>query len=196
MTRRMYDSTTPAQIPADAQMVAGYVNGLYRWDAADWARFPRDCARVHIDVDGSAWHVASVLDIERFDASPQDFPGWAKARLAVGLAWPTAYCSRSNADVVLELCRKAGLADADWFLGVATLDGTILPADAYPNLAYCQAFGAARGGPNYDLSVVYRDDWHPQPTAAPAPDRHGWLISGTPPTVRPLVSTDAGRTWH
>lgn len=39
MTRTMYDSTNPGAIPASAALVAGYVDGLYRWSDAAWARF-------------------------------------------------------------------------------------------------------------------------------------------------------------
>ena len=40
--RIMYDAVTAANIPVDAQIVAGYVGGnSYTWSPADWARFPR-----------------------------------------------------------------------------------------------------------------------------------------------------------
>jgi len=38
--RTCYDAIHPANIPTNAQMVAGYVDGRYAWSAADWARFP------------------------------------------------------------------------------------------------------------------------------------------------------------
>ena len=35
MARLMYDSVISADIPADAAMVAGYVDGLYAWSYND-----------------------------------------------------------------------------------------------------------------------------------------------------------------
>lgn len=76
----MYDAVTWEGIPQDAGYVAIYRNGRY---AADWdavqKRFPK-AQLVGIDVDGTDTD-AGVLDVERYDATPQDVPNWVARRL-------------------------------------------------------------------------------------------------------------------
>lgn len=98
----MYDSATPAAIPADAEVVAGYVDGLYKWTDADWARFP-NAAKVRITVLGS-YVDGDVLDVEQGDATPSYCPKWIEARQADGLAVPTIYCSSSVVPAVQSAC--------------------------------------------------------------------------------------------
>src|SRR5581483_10825841 len=69
----MYDSVTAWQIPPDAPAVAGYVDGMYCWSAQDWARFPN---ALKVTIATSAAHDAMVLDVERWDATPDEAPGW------------------------------------------------------------------------------------------------------------------------
>jgi hypothetical protein len=40
MTRLMYDSTTPWEIPRDAKLIAYYVDGWYAWPASWFKLFP------------------------------------------------------------------------------------------------------------------------------------------------------------
>jgi hypothetical protein len=65
----MYDGISAESLPPKALAVAGYVNGRYAWAPADWARFPA-AAKVRIDVTGAAPAEASVVDVERYDATP------------------------------------------------------------------------------------------------------------------------------
>jgi hypothetical protein len=137
---RMYDSTTAADIPFDAPIVAGYVDGIFRWSDADWARFP-NARKVRIAVfaftdDGE------VLDVEAGDATPEQAPAWIRKRQAAGLAVPTVYCNRSALGAVEAAC--AGLAHDIW---LATLDGAI-PA----GFAAVQYAGSDHSGGHYDLS--------------------------------------------
>lgn len=94
MTRTMYDSTTPAAIPADAQMVAGYVDGAYAWTDADWARFP-NAVKVRIAVN-PATNDGHVLDVEPGNWDAVQSVDWVIMRRAgifpTGLAEPTVYC--------------------------------------------------------------------------------------------------------
>jgi hypothetical protein len=159
MTRIMFDSTTPDQIPADAKMVAGYVNGSYFWKGIDWRRFP-NAIQVHITV--SAVNTGGVLDVESGDATPDQAPGWIKARLAAGLARPAVYVNRSNLDAVIAACTAEGLvAGHHYWIWLATLDGTV-PAE-FPGLIAVQDKSAAILGYNADSSVVFDDTWHPTP---------------------------------
>ncbi len=93
--KHMYDSTQPWLIPADAECVALYVNGLYAATEAEARRFH---GRVlWIDVLGSDAAKASCLDIETGDATPDHVPDWVRARLdAVPGSKCRLYCNRST----------------------------------------------------------------------------------------------------
>ena len=88
-TVTMYDSTSPGEIPTDAQVVAGYVDGIYEWLPTDWARFP-DAIKKTIAVFTST--DADILDSEFQDAMAIDTPAWVLRQRARG-ADPTVYCS-------------------------------------------------------------------------------------------------------
>jgi len=91
--RKMYDSVTPENIPKDAAIVGGYLNGRYAWSASDWARFPNS---VHVRISvRAAFLDGHVLDVEPGDATPAQSVGWVKARRAAG-ADPSIYCNRST----------------------------------------------------------------------------------------------------
>jgi len=100
----MYDSVTPSAIPADAEVVAGYVDGLYRWSDADWARFP-NAAKVRIAV--FPWtNDGDVLDVETGDATPAQAPGWLAQRQAANPGKRfTIYCSLSWVPEVQAACQ-------------------------------------------------------------------------------------------
>lgn len=157
--RTMFDSTTPDQIPADAEMVAGYINGTYAWDADAWARFP-NAAQVHITV--IAVNTAGVLDVETGDATPVQAPGWIKARRASGQPRPTVYVNRANHDAVVEACADAGLAPGvHYWIWLATLDGTL--PHPLPGVVAVQDKSAQILGFNADSSIVFDATWHPTP---------------------------------
>jgi hypothetical protein len=101
----MYDSVNAAAIPADAQLVAGYVDGRYAWTAADWARFPH---AVHVPIAVFPTTNAGVmLDCENGDATPTQCPGWVRMRRAAGVD-PTVYCSYSAWPTVRAAFAAAG----------------------------------------------------------------------------------------
>jgi hypothetical protein len=89
----MYDAVTASNIPTTALMVAGYVDGLYKWSAADWARFPH-AAKVRIAVF-STTNDGHVLDCEQGNATPAQSVDWVLLRRAAGLD-PTVYCGRNT----------------------------------------------------------------------------------------------------
>lgn len=94
----MYDAVNVTAIPRDAEAVAGYVNG--RWPTY-WAlvtEFPQ-AKKLSIAVD--AFHDADCLDVERFDASPDQAPAWVKKQIARGVKRPVVYCSVAEAATVL-----------------------------------------------------------------------------------------------
>lgn len=114
----MYDSVNPARIPRDAEIVAGYVNGIYKWADTDWALFPQ---AVHVGIAVRAtYNGGQVLDVEAGDATPAQAPEWVSMRRAAG-ADPTIYCSESAwSTVAREFNRQGVLAPHYW---IARYDG-------------------------------------------------------------------------
>lgn len=170
-TRTMYDSTTPAAIPAGAQMVAAYIDGKYAWSAEELARFP-DATKLGITVTGN--EVTDIIDVETGDATPAHVPGWITDTKRVEHPHrATVYCNRSSLGAVKAACQGAGFTlGHDYVLWVATLDGTTELADMHGVVAI-QDKSAAMLGFHADSSVVVDDTWHgdakPVPPPSPAP---------------------------
>lgn len=91
MTRTMYDSITIANLPGNASMVAGYVDGRWPTFAALERAFP-NAVRVSIAVFATS--TAHVLDVEKGDATPMQSVDWVVRMRALGRD-PTVYCSTS-----------------------------------------------------------------------------------------------------
>ena len=87
--RKMYDSVYAANIPADAQVVAGYVDGTYAWSAQDWARFSGKTL-VRICVWNNTYG-ADVIDVEGGNNDANGAVPWVKAKWERGET-PTVYC--------------------------------------------------------------------------------------------------------
>jgi hypothetical protein len=113
MTRTMFDSTTPTAIPPTAAMVAGYVDGIFVWSPAAWARFP-NAVHVRIAVLAST-NDGHVLDVERGDASPAQAPPWVRMRRADG-ADPSVYCNLSTWPAVQAAFNAAGVAQPHYWI--------------------------------------------------------------------------------
>lgn len=157
--RRMYDSITAADIPADAQMVAGYVNGTYRWSPGDWARFP-NAVKVHIATQANV-NDGHVLDVEQGDATPGQAPGWVAMRRAAGVD-PTAYCNASTWPLVRAAFQNAGIPEPHYW--IAKYDNVAsVPAGAVAK----QYIDPPAAGGHYDLSAVL--DYWPGVDSAPTP---------------------------
>ena len=103
MSRIMYDAVSWENIPDNAEMVAGYIDGpASQWSAEAWARFPH-AVKVRITVN-PADNEGDVLDVEQGDANPADAPGWIRRRHAAGAPFVTIYCNRSTLPAV-QACR-------------------------------------------------------------------------------------------
>ena len=89
----MYDSIDLSQIPADAEAVAGYVNGSWPTfpNLAGW--FPR--AR-HVSITVTADADADFLDIEPGNATVAQAAGWYTRQRARGCQRPGFYASAST----------------------------------------------------------------------------------------------------
>ena len=161
--RIMFDSVDPSAIPADAELVAGYIDGpVSQWPTSAWTMFPK-AQLVKINVTGDPDHGGNALDVERFDATPDHAPAWFDARKKAGEGNLTIYCSRDTLPAVHE-----AMGTRSYFRWIATLDGT-LHIDGYKPMegpAAVQFASAAMLGINADMSLVMSDYFHPRPVAA------------------------------
>lgn len=190
MTETMYDTTTPDQIPDDATMVAGYVNGRYAWTETDWQRFP-NAKKLQITIDPSQ-NVGDIYDGEPGNRSddPNVWPGegatWAKTRIASGHPFPVQYCDQNDHPIYYAAYQKIGLADDQYGFWIAdphtpphTLPGAIA-------VQYGWASDPVAGGRNVDVSCVYAGPWigaetptpNPTPPAPSVPAFPGYISYG------------------
>lgn len=164
------DSVSYAAIgPIEWPDKIGYVNGrVSAWTPQQIADSrARDQLIALVDVLGNAPHDASILDFERGDVqSPAVLHAWVQARNQYrGDA--TVYCAAANVQTVLNALRgeKCNL----WVVQL-TDDGE--PPFAIPSefrrlpagvrLVAMQYVLAPRSGGDYDMSLIYADDWHPE----------------------------------
>lgn len=102
----MYDSIIVNDIPANAEAVAGYVNG-------HWPTFPvlaethPHAKRLSVAVFSAA--DADCLDIESGDARPVDAPAWVRRQRARGVKRPVVYANRSTMPAVVRALRAVGI---------------------------------------------------------------------------------------
>ena len=157
MTRRMYDSVDWQKIPANAKMVAGYVDGAFAWPAEAWARFPK-AAHVRISVipPGDPKD-AGVLDVESGAASVDDAPGFIRARRR-NKKRAVIYVERSLVDDIRKAC--TGL---DYGLWVADWTGKPHKLADMNKVVAVQWSGGV--DVPYDISEVFDRTWHPQGVA-------------------------------
>lgn len=135
--------------------VLAYANGAWSWPAAEVHRFIEAGKRVHlIDVNASAPGYADILDVERFDATVDQAPGWVERRVAKH-STAAIYIERSNVrGLVAELAmRPCYLIVADWTgkphipAGLDLPPWIVLAATQYAN------------HPNWDDVAVYSREW-------------------------------------
>lgn len=181
MMRRMYDSVTWSAIPTNAQLVAGYINGTFKWPAQAWARFP-NAVKVRIATRASV-DDGHVLDVEPGDATPAEAPGWVVMRRKAGVD-PSVYCGASAWEDVIRAFHVAGVAQPHYW--VAHYDGKQqLPVISVPGIGTFTAVAKqyadpARGsGGNWDSSIA-ADHW-------PGVDKEEVDV--------PLSDTDIANVW-
>jgi hypothetical protein len=115
----MYDSVTPGDLPADAELVAAYVDGDYANVAEVRFRCPR-ATIARITVTGR--YGVPVCDCETGDLTPLAAVLWARTELDSGRL-PTIYCNLATWPTVKRLAGVRGLTGrvnywiADWGLG-------------------------------------------------------------------------------
>jgi hypothetical protein len=174
MTRLMYDSITPGNIPSSATMVAGYADGLYSNLGAMRARFPH-ATIVSIAV---RWTTrAQVLDVETGDATPAQAVQWCTQTMADKSNHElSVYCNTDTWPSVREAFKAAGVTEPNYW--VARYDGDpTIPAGAVAK----QHIGDTHG---YDVSSVsaYWPGIDPKPGGAeiyPGANTSHWYNSGS-----------------
>lgn len=156
--RIFYDSVTASRIPRNAQGVMGYDDGAYKWSDADWKLFP-NAVHVHIAVFAST-NSGQVLDVERYDATPLEAPGWATMRRKAGVD-PTIYCNTSTWPDVVAAFKVQGVAQPHYW--IAQYDNVkVIPDGAIGKQYYNNdALG-------FDMSVIA--DYWPGVDSSPQPD--------------------------
>lgn len=148
--RTMYDSITAADIPASAQLVAGYIDMSSRWSAADWTRFPgATLIRIARSASTNDGHV---LDVERYLALPAEAPGWVQMRRSAGVD-PTVYCNASALGAVQAAFAAAGVPEPHYWIAHYDNAPTV-PAGVVAK----QYINDPASGGHYDLSAV-ADYW-------------------------------------
>ena len=146
----MRDSTSANDIPVDTPIVAGYVDGAFRWSNSDWQRFAR-AKKVRI-ASSAATDDGHVLDVEAGDATPFQAPQWAAKRRLKGVD-PTCYVNRANYTAVRGQFIAQHIAEPWYWL--ATLDNT---EPWFNRVCAIQVRGENLTGHHYDESVVL-DNW-------------------------------------
>lgn len=187
MTRLMYDgiNTDIAYIPTTAELVAGYIDGLYAWSDSDWAHFPNS-VHVQISVDPHN-NAGQVQDVEQGNGTIQEAVDWVLNRRASGYPFPTIYCSMSNWTFFQDVFTNAGVAQPLWWVADYNYKPATVP-DGMVGFQY-QDYQEL-----YDLSIVV-DHW---PGVDPVP------VPPTPPkpqydfqeeSVAVSIDGNAGIAW-
>lgn len=145
--RTMLDAVLPDNIPLTAQVVAGYVDGpRSQWPWSGWMRFAGH-VRVAIAVTASCDN-GHVLDVERYDATPEQAPGWVLRRREAGCD-PSVYIGKARWARCQAAFAAQGVAEPHWWIADWT-GAAHLPEGA----TACQW----TPGPLYDTSCVL-DFW-------------------------------------
>jgi hypothetical protein len=146
--RHMYDgiNTDVPYIPLNAQIVAGYVDGLYIWTNTDWNTFP-NAIKVRIAVF-SATNDGHVLDRETGNATAAQSVNWVLMRRSAGID-PTIYVNMSSWQEVRDAFHARNVKEPHYW--VAQYDGIQIIPDGAIGKQY-------QNYPNYDISVI-ADYW-------------------------------------
>ena len=179
MTRTMGDSTSMGAIPLTVNVAAVYDDGHLGVEtpAQLEARFPHSrYGQVFIDVTG-ANPKAQVRDWENGDKGGSLQQWVIDHNREAGRKDAVVYCNVSTIPEVRQLTGNQVLG-TDYFLWVATLDGTLFGPAQYPHVIANQIKGAQLTGGDWDMSLVFDASlW--LPVAAPKPP-----VPAVPPVRR------------
>lgn len=177
----MYDSVTASNIPLTAGAVAGYVDGLYAWSAADWNRWGSGVIKVRIAVSYRT-NNGDVLDIEPGNDTTHNgrvlgdnIATWVRARLSAGLLRPVLYVNDSEWADVRAAMALAQLDDKVEYWVSEPTGKQHIPEGAVA----CQYGWDGKFG--YDLSLLSSD----------CP----WALPPEPQPLRALGNPSTGPLW-
>jgi LysM repeat protein len=142
----MYDSVNASKIPPRAEVVAGYVDGKYRWSDSDWDRFG-DALRIGICVDPHH-NLGDVLDIEPGDSEPAQAVDWTIKRRNSGIE-PVLYTNTSTKPFVTNEFYLRKVKEPEYWIAVWNGRGEIPAGSVAHQFQNCSGF---------DLSTV-TDEW-------------------------------------
>jgi hypothetical protein len=168
-TRTMGDSTNMAAIPLTVNIAAVYDDGHLGVEtpAQLEARFPHArYGQVFIDVTG-ANPKAQVRDWETGDKAGSLQQWVIDHNEASGKKDAVVYC---NVSTIPEVRQKTGnqILGTDYWLWIATLDGTLFGPAQYPHVIANQIKGASLTGGDWDMSLMF-DGTFWLPVAPPKP---------------------------
>lgn len=163
---KMYDSTTATDIPQGVPIVAGYIDGTFRWTDADWA-YHSQSDHVKIAVFAST-NDGDVLDVEQGDASPASAPGWVTQRRNSGHRLPAVYCSVAALQGVRDAFTTTSIPEPVYWLADWDDDPTI---PTLPGVVAKQYTHPPNSGGHYDISET-SDAWPLVVQPAPTPQPH------------------------
>lgn len=144
----MFDSVNIHNIPANASMVAGYVNGHWPTYHDLLNQFPHAHV-VSIDVFGTA--VADVIDVENGDATPQVAVSWSAHMRTLG-RHPIVYASRALIPTIIAAFNNSKQPLP--YFWVADYTGVSHVCSQFPNVVATQW---ADGTPNYPGAAKFCD---------------------------------------
>lgn len=168
--RKMFDSTTPWEIPRDAEMVAYYVDGKYAWPQ-EWLDMFPNATKVGISAIGQ--RTAQVGDVEVGCIwPPANAVPWVRRARADGYD-PTIYVNQRNDWApTRQAFINAGEPEPHWWVAGYDGDDDYIPDDAvarqyaHPDDGDGVVEGPWETGKHYDVSVV-RAYWPGIDTHAP-----------------------------
>lgn len=167
MTITILDSVNPSAFgrlaTTSTDALAGYDDGRFNDIAQIERNYPghRHQAIAVFASDNGDW-----LDVETFDATPSQAPGWVRRQHARGLARPGVYANQSTMPAVQRALEAAGIARNSVRLIVAHYDGIPQIPAGFDAKQYTDHWE----GRNVDASVA-RDDFFDMAAIAKKPTK-------------------------
>lgn len=201
MTVTQYDAIPPiiANIPADAEAVAGYTDGIYAWSAADWARFPD---AHHLTITIGRGGRARCLDVEQGAAGVGQVPGFLGGGADTSDGLPVLYGSASIVGQLISTAAAAGHARDSYLVWSAHYNRQ--PHICGPNTCgFPQADGTQYddhyAGRSCDVSLLSDRFYPATPPAPPQPpedDAMIFVVVKQDGRLEAFVEDSKGAVWH
>lgn len=171
----MYDSIDVAEIPANAQAVAGYTGGQWPTFKELAKAFPK-AKRVSIAIRSA--DNGEILDIEAGDASVGDAAPWFHRQQARGVKRPGFYTSLSNVNLLVQALEQHSIHRADyrlWSAHYTAAPHICGPSEGIGTYADATQYYDRALGRNLDVSVCADSFFAPPKPAAYLPaDERRW----------------------